>query len=285
MALTVQESFEEFIKNISITCDYSNIIEKRTDSVIKLLKNKFDTIEIFPTGSLLTYTVLKDYVDIDIVLVLHYSKYIKQKAPLDLFKQIKKILAGYKTEITRKNLHSIKIKFKTAPNVNLIPVSRVSIDNTFSHYNFPDITKDVWIASNPKIHTKQMRNLSIYKGQLVQIIKEWNKQNQNYLTSFHIDNLALSYSEKVDSDYSWHICKFFKHIYDKLQNPMLNPNGLGSYVDDYLDDNTREYILKLLDDTITKTYNAWYDIYSDKEHQLSIQAYSECFGDRFPKYG
>jgi len=285
VAITVQESFEEFIKNISITCDYSNMIENRTNLVIKLLEEKFDTIEIFPVGSLLTYTVIKGHVDIDIVLVLHYAKYIKKRAPLDIFKRIKKVLINYKTEITKKNVHSVKLKFKTAPNVNIIPVSKVSIDDTFSHYNFPDISKDIWIASNPKIHTKEMRALSIYKGQLVQIIKEWNINNHNYLTPFHIDNIALSYPEKVDSDFSWHICKFFKHMYDKIENPMLNPNGLGSYVDDYLDDYTREDLLRLLDDTITKTYNAWYDVYSDKAHKLSIETYCECFGDRFPKYG
>ena len=285
MAITVQDSFEEFIKNISISCDYSNIIEKRTNLIIKLMAKKFDALEIFAGGSLLTYTTIKDYVNIDIIIVLHYSKYIKKNTPLELLEKIKKILSSYKVEITKKNTHAVKLKFKTPPNVNIIPASRVSVDDTFLHYNIPSTDKDIWIPSNPKIHTKQMRELSIHKGQLVQIIKEWNRQNSSYLSSFHIDNLALSYVDEVNFDFAWHICKFFKYMYEKLEKRMLNPNHLGSYVDDYLDEYSRVIVLELIDTTIIKIYNAWYDVYSDKPHKLAIETYCECFGDRFPKYG
>jgi len=285
VALTVQESFEEFIKKISISCDCSNKIEERTNLVIRLLSNKFDVLEIFAVGSLVTYTAIKDYVNIDIIVVLHYSKYIRKNPPLDLLKKIKRILNSYKVEITKNNTHAVKLKFKSAPNVNIIPASRVSVDEKFSHYNIPSTDKDIWIASNPKIHTQQMRDLSIYKGQLVQIIKEWNRQNLSYLSSFHIDNMALTYKDDVNLDFAWHICKFFKHMYEVLENKMLNPNGLGSYVDDYLDEYSRVAVLELIDTMITKIYNAWYDVYSDKPHKLPIETYCECFGDRFPKYG
>ena len=285
MSFIVQDSMEEFIKNISISCDYSNMIEERTNKVTKLLSKKFDVLEIFPVGSLVTYTAIKDYVDIDIVMALHYSKHIKRKDPLVLLEFIKKTLGNYKVEITRKNTHAVKLKFKTLPNVNIIPASRVSIDNSFSHYNIPSTDKDIWIPSNPKIHNEKMRHLSVYKGQLVQMIKEWNIHHGSVLSSFHIDNIALTYEEDVNYDYAWHICKFFKHMYEMLEKKMPNPNGLGSSVDDYLDDYTREDLLKLVDSTITKTYDAWYDVYSEKSHKLPIEIYRECFGDRFPKYG
>jgi len=285
VAFTVQESFEEFIKSISISCDYSNMIEERTTLMIKLLSKKFDVLEIFAVGSLLTYSAIKDYVDIDIIVVLHYSKYIKKNTPLDLLEKVKRILNSYKVEITKKNTHAVKLKFKTAPNVNIIPASRVLVDESFSHYNIPSTDKDIWIASNPKIHTKQMRNLSIYKSQLVQIIKEWNRQNSSYLSSFHIDNIALSYNDDINIDFAWHICKFFKYMYETLEKRMPNPNSLGSYIDDYLDEYSRISVLELIDTTITKTYNAWYDVYSDKPHKLPIEVYCECFGDRFPRYG
>ncbi len=285
MALSVQESFEEFIKNISISCDYSNMIEERTNLVIKLLYKKFNALEIFAVGSLVSYTPIKDYVDIDLIIVLHYSKYIKKKTPLDLLEKIKKVLKSYKVEITRKNTHAVKLKFKELPHVNIIPASRVLIDENFSHYNIPSTDKDIWIPSNPKNHTKQMRNLSVYKSRLIQMIKEWNRQNFSYLSSFHIDNIALSYKDEINSDFAWHICKFFKYMYESIENRLPNPNGLGSYVDDYLDDYSRIEVLELIDNTITKTYDAWYDVYTEKEHKLPISTYHECFGDRFPKYG
>ena len=285
MAFTVQDSFEEFIRNISISCDYSDMIEERTNLVIKLLNKKFEALEIFPVGSLVTYTAIKGHINIDIVLVLHYSKYIRKQEPLALLKMIKRTLANYKVQITRKNTHAVTLKFNSPPNVNIIPASKVSADNVFSHYNIPSTDKDIWIPSNPKVHTQKMRDLSFYKGQLVQIIKEWNLYHSSCLSSFHIDNMALTYEDKVNSDLPWHVCKFFKHMYDELETNMINPNGLGSYVDDYLDSYTREEILKVIERTITKTYDAWYEVYSDKSHKMSIEIYRECFGERFPKYG
>jgi len=285
VALTVYESFEEFVKNISISCEYSNMIEERTNLVMKLLSKKFDLIETFPVGSLLTYTSIKGHINIDIIIVLHYAKYIKNRDPLALLKIIKDTLSNYKVKITKKNTHAVTLKFNSPPNVNIIPASKVSYENVFSHYNIPSTDKDIWIASNPKLHIQKMKELSIYKSQLVQIIKEWNIYNSVNLSSFHIDNLALTYEDEVNEDLPWHVCKFFKHMYEKLETNIVNPNGLGSYVDDYLDTYTREHILKFLDETITKTYNAWYDIYSDMNHQLAIEIYCECFGKRFPKYG
>ncbi|MEA1955858.1 MAG: nucleotidyltransferase [Campylobacterota bacterium] len=285
MAYTVQDSFNEFVQNISISCDLSNIAEDRTKLMVDLLDKKFEILEIFPVGSLLTYTAIKDHTEIDIMLVLHYSKYIKNKAPIDLLQKVKKTLSSYHTKITKKNTHAIKFNFQTPPNVNIIPASRVSDNNLFSHYNIPSTDKDIWIASNPKIHTQNMRELSVYKSQLIQIIKEWNRHNGSYLTSFHIDNIALLYEDEVNSDLAWHVCKFFKHMLEVLENPIHNPNGLGSNADDYLDNYSRTEIIKIIDDTITLTYNAWYEVYSDKDQKISIEIYRECFGERFPKYG
>ena len=285
MAYTVKDSFTQFVQNISISCDLSNIAEDRTKLMVDLLDKKFEILEIFPVGSLLTYTAIKDYTDIDIMVVLHYSKYIKNKAPIDLLQNVKKILSSYNTKITRKNTHAVKFNFKTPPNVNIIPASRVSNNDIFSHYNIPSIDKDIWIAANPKIHTKSMRELSVYKSQLIQIIKEWNRNNGSYLSSFHIDNIALLYEDEVNSDLAWHVCKFFKHMLGVLETKMHNPNGLSGNVDDYLDVYSREEVIKIIDETITLTYEAWYEVYSDRNQKLSIEIYRECFGERFPKYG
>jgi len=285
LAFTVEDSFKEFIKNISISCDYSNMIEKRSNLVINLLAKRFDVLEIFPVGSLVTYTTVEGCVNIDIILVLHYSKYIRNNTPLNLLEKIKEVLNDFNIQITSKNTHAVILKFSNPPNVNIIPASRVSYDGVFSHYNIPSIDKDIWIASNPKIHTKRMRDLSICKSQLVQMVKEWNKQNLGYLSSFHIDNMVLTYEEDIGFDFAWHMCKFFKHMSHELETNMINPNGLGSNIDAYLDDNSRIEILKIINKTTIKIYNAWYDIYSGRNHKVSIETYCECFGTRYPKYG
>lgn len=184
----------------------------------------------------------------------------------------------------KKNGQANTLYFKTWPNVDIVPASKFVNNKVFSHYEIPNINDNSWIRSNPKIHIQKMKKLSLYKLQLIRIIKEWNRKHSSYLSSFHIENIALTYDD-VDSDLSWHICKFFDHMYEKLKTNMPNPNKLGNNIDDYLDYFSREEAKKRVETAMELTTSAWYETYSNKNHKLSIETYCKCFGERFPNHG
>ena len=80
MAFTVEDSFKEFIKNISISCDYSNMIEKRSNLVINLLGSKIKIKVIIMTlkyiSTLLFTTTLKILIQmiqllLSVLVILH----------------------------------------------------------------------------------------------------------------------------------------------------------------------------------------------------------------------
>jgi hypothetical protein len=79
MPYTVAASFEKFRENIEISGDHRETANNRRDHIVSLLKNGFEVIEAFPSGSIPRYTAIKGYADLDVMVALHYSKHIKDK--------------------------------------------------------------------------------------------------------------------------------------------------------------------------------------------------------------
>jgi len=142
---------------------------------------------------------------------------------------------------------------------------------------------DTWIETSPKIHIQNMKAISSSKINLVKMIKEWNRKHSSYLSSFHIEVMALSYEDFYE-DYAWHTFKFFEHMYDKTQYRIPAPSGLGGYVDDYLGYTDRQEARKRIEIALGNSRNAWSDAYNNRDKD-SIEGFGRLFGERFPSYG
>ena len=156
MAYTVSYSFDLFFENINLTGDHRSTATARRDRIVSLLKNDFEIIEAFPTGSIQRYTAVREYADLDIMVALHWEKHIKEKTPSAVLQAVQKSLSEYRTGV-RRNGQAVTLFYDTWPNVDVVPVSRVVDTNkTVTHYNVPDMNNEEWIASNPKRHSTAM---------------------------------------------------------------------------------------------------------------------------------
>ena len=81
MPYTVPVSFEKFVENISLTGDHHDIADARRRRVVSLLGNTFTILDSFPSGSIPKDTALKGYADLDVMVVLHWTKHVKNKSP------------------------------------------------------------------------------------------------------------------------------------------------------------------------------------------------------------
>jgi tRNA nucleotidyltransferase (CCA-adding enzyme) len=124
VSLTVSDSINKFIENISLTGNQSDIAEKRATSIVNLLSKEFNILEAFPMGSLITQTSLKGHADVDVMVVLHYGEHIKDKTPTDLLQDIRDVLSGYNTKQAKKNGQASTLYFQSWPNVDIVPSSR-----------------------------------------------------------------------------------------------------------------------------------------------------------------
>ncbi|HET7831340.1 MAG TPA: nucleotidyltransferase [Gallionella sp.] len=133
MAYTVQAAFNQFFDAINLNIDYREIANKRRDHLIELLGNKFQVIEAFPSGSIPKFTALQAHADLDIMLVLHYSKHVAGNTPTQVLQTVRDSLA-YKTTV-RKNGQAVTLHYTTWPSVDIAPVYYVHKgDNKVTHY-------------------------------------------------------------------------------------------------------------------------------------------------------
>ncbi len=286
MPYTVAVSFDKFISNISISGNQQSTSTSRRESVVSLLKKDFDILESFATGSIPKRTAVRGS-DLDVMVVLHYGKHIKDRLPSQVLQTVQKTLSGYTTSV-RRNGQAVTLKFKTWPDVDIVPVSRtVNDDGTVNHYDVPNMNNETWIDSRPKLHAANIADRASSYGpefrRTIRIIKWWNKQHRGYLQSYHIEVLAFKILTGSFSGYPWAVYNFFDEASKLVESSLWHDTG---YVDNYLSYSDRQEALKRLRTARSKASDAWYKTYgSNDDHKGAIEIWKQIFGDQFPAYG
>ena len=247
MATTVDQSFREFKKE---TGDYGPPSHDRFDrqsTVRQVVQAGATVLDDFLTGSYARSTMiapLKD-ADIDIFMVLDASYFTffngQNGGPAGLLDWIKRILLKTYTQTPSisRNGQAITIRFSDFV-VDVVP----GFYRSGGGFLIPNSFNGSWIATDPKIHVKLMsESNAVHNGDLVplvKMIKAWNKENGDYLRSFHLEMMALHILSGVTiSDYPSGIRFFFDKARILVMQP-LHPAGYGGDLGDYLDTDQKE---------------------------------------------
>ena len=287
MSYTVAVSFDKFRENIELSGDHRETATARKDRIASLLKNSFETLEVFPTGSIPRFTAVRGHADLDVMVVLHYGKHIKGKTPSGVLQEVRDALGEYRTNV-RKNGQAVTLFYNTWPNVDIVPVSRsVNDQGLVTHYNVPNSNTESWIESKPHTHSKAMTQKNEECGQdfkrIVKMIKWWNRQHSSLLQSFHIEVMALKIFAGKLSDYPWNIFKYFDEAAKLAGSPLWHGDAT---VDSYLTFNDRLEVVKRLETARDKAREAWYLTYGENNnHEKAIETWRQAFGSEFPAYG
>jgi len=153
MPYTVAISFDRFIENISLTGDHRETATARKDRIVSLLENTFTILDSFSSGSIPRHTALKGHADLDVIVVLHWTKHIKGKTPEQVLQEVRDALGEYRTNV-RKNGQAVTLHYDSWPNVDIVPVSvTYNDDKSVNHYNVPDMNTEKWLTSRPRKHS------------------------------------------------------------------------------------------------------------------------------------
>jgi hypothetical protein len=287
MAYTVDAAFNTFYEQINLSGDHRETANKRRDWIVEQLKKKFEVLDSFGTGSIPKFTALKGHADLDVMVVLHYGKHIKDKLPSTVLQNVRDALAGYRTGV-RSNGQAVTLGYDTWPNVDIVPVSRTDDANgNVTQYNVPNSNTEQWMASRPKKHATTIEGRSTDCGQnfrrIIKMIKHWNRIHSEYLTSYHIEVLALNIFHTNLDDLPWNIHLFFDNAVNLVKSSLWYE---VNYADAYLTTTARAEAVKRLEAASAKSLTAWYATHgSNNEHQTAIATWKQIFGDKFPAYG
>lgn len=292
MAYTVDAAFNQFYDAINLSGDHRTDANNRKDHLIQLLNNKFHVVDSFSTGSIPRFTALHGHADVDVMLVLHYSKHMMGKLPSEVLTSIRDSIAT-KTDV-RRNGQAVTLYYSTWPNVDIVPVF-YTFEHTstggerITHYNVPDSKTETWIKSRPKAHAIEMEKKVLECGvnfrRIIKVVKWWNLIHGDYLQSYHIEVLALKVFEGNLEDMPWSVFQFFEKSRALLQGPIWYDIGI---VDEYLSYGDRLEILKRFDIARTKAGDAWYSdcaLNMNSNQRAAIEFWKQIFRDKFPSYG
>ncbi len=287
MPYTVAVSFDKFYQNINLSGDHRDAANRRKDDIVSTLKKKLDVIEAFASGSIPRYTALKEYADLDVIVAIHYSKHIEDKLPSQVLQEVRDALGEYRTNV-RKNGQAVTLYYKTWPNVDIVPCSRVvDDDGNVSSYSIPDMNTEQWITSKPKRHTSNMSTRAGICGQnfrrVITMAKHWNRIHGSYLQSYHIEALAMNIFTSSMDDITWDMHIFFDKSYELVSSYLWYE---GAHVDAYLTWDKRQEAKKRLETAKNKSQTAWHKTYNDNDDDESaITIWRQIFGDKYPAYG
>ncbi len=259
MALTVSAAFDAFHGAINLGGDHREVANSRKETLLGYLKKSFDVLDAFAIGSIPKYTALKGDADLDIMVVLHYTKHIKDKTPKQLLQDVQTALAEYRTNV-RKNGQAVTLYYQTWPFVDVVPVARHdNSDGTVSHYILPNANNGTWLSSRPKHFAEAIEKRSTDSGynfrRIIKMIKVWNNSHSCYLSSYHIEVLALQVLTGNLDDTPWQVSQFFEKSRPLLASSLYYDVG---YVDGYLSYTDRTEVLKRFDRAKEQSLEAWY---------------------------
>jgi len=285
MAYSVQSAFDQFYERINLTGDHRATANARRDSIVSLLENHFEILEAFGSGSIPRFTALKSMADLDVTVVLHYGKHIKDKTPTQVLQGVRDALGTYRNQV-RKNGQAVTLFYKTWPNVDIVPVSRsADVNGNITHYNVPDANTGAWIESNPKEHASDVDSRAGICGanfrMIIKMIKAWNGAHSNYLQSYHIEVMALKTFQSSLSDLPWDVYWAFKSFKELVANPLYHRRG---YADAYLTPSDRFEVSRRLTTAMATAQMAWY-LGNKGDTAEAIKSWLQVFGGSFPAYG
>jgi hypothetical protein len=295
MATTIQQSFLKLKQNLEITDWQKETVSIRQNSIRQVIDAGVDLVDpySFLTGSYSRKSLIAPLkeADIDIFIVLkpqYYNNYNgqngKQAGLLDMVKKTLQKTYTRTPDISR-NGQAITIRFNDFI-VDVVP----SFKRQGGGFLIPNSVSQSWISTDPKKHVEIISAANKkHNGDfipLIKMIKGWNKNNNKYFRSFHLEVVAFeALNEVLISDFPSGIRYFFDKGRTLIARQNLDPAGYGGDVGSYI--NTEEKIkeavakFQLAYDRAIKAEDYAARGYIEK----AVDMWIKIFGNYFPAYG
>jgi hypothetical protein len=257
---------------------------------------------VFLTGSYSRSTMIRPPSDIDLFVVLDYSKHGQQYYPngiwevLERFHRLLKDCYPY-TPI-RKDPPAINLNFSSY-GFDVVPAFR----RQGGGYLIPNVAGSGWIPTDPQQHGNRTSAMNTTTGgyfvPLVKIFKSWNVTHFSKLTGFHLEMLmanawprtttvggplsAATLSPVRFTSYASAVDALFPALVNQLNYYTSDPAGMSGNIDEYLSMNVRTQTRTRLTASAAAA-----DIAIRHEgrgdHYSAITKWRDIFGDPLPAY-
>lgn len=291
--ITVNEAFRIFRTRLETTPTEDATASRRQRRLRELLDAALDIDEDFLTGSYVRHTKTKPLRDVDIMIVLKDTSYLKRH-PHEVLEQIRAVLAEhYGADRVCIDRRAVRVDFGVERvgevDGEIITFDVVPAFKNGDAYLIPDEVLGTWVPTNPKLHAELATAANkAFDGQwkpLIKMIKRWNKTVGSPIEpSFLLEVMGLDLLVGPwSSQHAYEIRQFFASAADRIADRWPDPAHLGPDVSDVLDTDPAKMTrartaLRTAEATATRAIQA------DRQGRTgeALRIWRSLFGEAFP---
>jgi hypothetical protein len=242
---TVSDAFWTFRSRLETTDTEDATASARQQKLRSQLDDAFEIVTDFLTGSYRRHTKTKPLRDVDIMIVLRDTSYLRLH-PREILEAVRKALAvHYGAARVCTDRRAVRVDFGVE-HVGDMTGEVISFDvvpafEEGDHYLIPDDRLGIWIPTNPKIHadltTSANKNFDDQWKPLVKMIKKWNQVHDSPVQpSFLLEVMALELITGTwTGSHQYEMRQFFASAADRIADGWPDPAQVGPDISDALD--------------------------------------------------
>ncbi|MBP9702871.1 nucleotidyltransferase [Candidatus Woesebacteria bacterium] len=288
MPRTIDEGFRDFHEKLKIVNSESEAVKSHRASIKACLENNFGMTNFFRTGSIGNGTNVNGYSDTD-----YFSVIPRENLSDNSITSLRKVKEALQTRFPSSNIYvdspAVVVDFgsKASETTEIIPSDYMKTENGVNIYDIPD-TYGSWMKSSPMANNKYVTQLNESLGfkvkPLIRFIKAWKFYNNVPISSFYLEMRTAKYISTQDSIiYSIDIRDVFKYLIDINLAKIIDPVGVGGYIDGLKTENAKTETLSKLNTAYTRAVNAKS---CENANNISDSFYwwNLIFAEKFPSY-
>ena len=221
---TLLQSIDKFIENITVTDRQEDNINTSFNNLKNNLMKDDSNLsvkEVFLNGSYERDTIIRPLDDIDLFAVIDQADYVEN----GLDPNPQSVLTKFKNYLNSLNDYKGKVK-QDRPCVTVVLSDKnfdvlPSLRKAGALY-IPNSDLSGWTFTDPKTHTDSLnrvnRNRNYKVKSIVKAIKQWKRENNQNIPSFHVEEVAISvFDIWTFTNIEEGIRKWFEHAEGNLQ--------------------------------------------------------------------
>lgn len=294
--MTVIKSFETMLSRLEPSIPQKKAIQRTRETIDNVLKNHPRIFlgrpqqPSFLTGSYKRNTIIRPIDDIDLYVAVHYQQHVLGEKPIKVMRLIARSLRNRYPQTTIQLdspcivIKFIGYKFEVVPVVYYIDdPERYMIPKDTSEWTdcFPGVP-DKWLTQSNHLNTKKF-------VPLIKILKQWCRNNNVKLKSFHLELLTGRVFDKITEIYSYpqaiYEWMYYVSTWVNENNSAFipEPEKFYPFIDTYLYQYRwkLQIVRKKLKEGLRKADLAYTKYLSGKENQAK-RIWRSMFGDMFP---
>lgn len=235
MPRTIEEGFNDFLRNLKASAPESLAAASHRASVEACLRANFGLLRFTRIGSFGNGTSISGFSDVDYLAAIPRSQ-LTDSSTYSLGKIRNTLDRRFPMSGVRVNTPAVGVYFGTRPSetIEIVPANDIGIERGFKVYQIAD-GEGTWMRASPDAHNAYVARADAAHGgrvkPLIRFAKAWKYLRDVPISSFYLEMRVARYAEDERTlIYDIDLKRLFSALLDGGLPSMRDPTGVAGYI-------------------------------------------------------